>query len=412
MKKNLLFLLTILITSGWRLHGAAPINPKFENFEYDFTEERPLEFIYFYPDHKGRYHDENGVEISKAEAERRNNNYRSFYGDYSIDWPTFVENDRARDNIMRVMRNRLYREENKHGYFMLADDGQSDLDEILLRRFRTSIDVGFPEDRLSMIVVTRRGDIVEMVVVPEVGVDASNVNLYPNKEHYKFNINTGELLSATSHETNSAGQTTTTAKETVINTPDNLSDAEIDKTIRRLWEGVPDHGQNNKTRMSFSKRFYDLITIAFAIPGDNPGGIGSEDVVWYWYTYQDTGLNPGISKININNISDDQISATVVYDDGMGTITPHNLVLIKEVRRSGTNTEETRWVINEFDNMKDTLYDYVNSVGVDYTHGLADRVIEENSDWMTPEDIDSYKKEVDIFLEKFNGIYPNGVVRR
>ena len=37
---------------------------------------------------------------------------------------------------------------------------------------------------------------------------------------------------------------------------------------------------------------------------------------------------------------------------------------------------------------------------------------DENSDWMPEEDIEAFRKDVDIFLEKFNATYPNGVVRK
>ena len=58
---------------------------------------------------------------------------------------------------------------------------------------------------------------------------------------------------------------------------DSIERAEFPEVVRKLWKGVPDHGINSLTKSSLSKDFYNLVDVGFAVPTDNPGGIGEED---------------------------------------------------------------------------------------------------------------------------------------
>lgn len=184
-----------------------------------------------------------------------------------------------------------------------------------------------------------------------------------------------------------------------------------EKVVERLWNGIPDHGMNDKSANSLSKKFYKLCDVAFAIPSDNPGGIGSEELMWYWYTAQDSGENDRISSVSIDSVDGDKATVTVTY---LVFDTPANYKL--ELVRESVDGNTRQWRIDNFissdSDMGKCVYDYVCDLGVKFKNGYGEQIIAEASEYMTDADKQQYRQAVEKFIKKFDEAYPDGKIER
>lgn len=186
-----------------------------------------------------------------------------------------------------------------------------------------------------------------------------------------------------------------------------------DKRIRELWEGIPDHGMNDLSEVYLSKNFFDLANIGFLVPTDNPGGIGSEDFMYYWYRGQDWDINDKITSIKVTSQSDNTATATITYKS-FDEVSPYKVKFIKEkiVYPSGVVAE--KWVIDDFEGLRAEIFDYINDIGVKFTKGFENEVMREMESQGYPLNSDEkrdYLKTVETFKKAFKETYPNGVVR-
>lgn len=185
---------------------------------------------------------------------------------------------------------------------------------------------------------------------------------------------------------------------------------ELDKErIEELWEGIPDHGMKAKTESCFSKGFYILLDLAFSMPTNAPHEIGDEEFLYYWHTAQDDESTDHISEIRIDEVGNMFAKATVTYVN-CGTTDPHTLILIPEKRYLSNGHEEYVWVIDDFDKMHNQVLNYINTVGVQFREGLAEKIVNDPfySTIMTIEEKERYLEEAKAFVKKFNQIFPDG----
>lgn len=186
----------------------------------------------------------------------------------------------------------------------------------------------------------------------------------------------------------------------------NLADAEITKIVKQLWKGLPDHGMNGYTKSCLTPEFYTLADVGYAVPTDAPGGIGSEDFVWYWYNEQDWDVTKS-KVISVSPISKnpDKIIAKVKYTDGWSPST-HKIVLVK---LPGYD----KWLIDDFNGKKQSLYRYISDIGVKFMNGYAKEILAdpEIGGWMDTTEKQEYLNEVERFKKKFKAAYPNGIGR-
>lgn len=186
----------------------------------------------------------------------------------------------------------------------------------------------------------------------------------------------------------------------------NAGDTEVTKIVKQLWKGIPDHGMNEYTKSCLTPEFYTLADIGYAVPSDEPGGIGSEEFVWYWYNEQDWDVEKSkvISATPISK-TPDKIIAKVKYTDGWSPST-HEIVLVKLPGYDG-------WLIDDFDGMKQSLYEYISDIGVKFMNGYANEILAnpERGGWMDASEKQEYLNEVESFKNKFKATYPNGLKR-
>ena len=177
--------------------------------------------------------------------------------------------------------------------------------------------------------------------------------------------------------------------------------------VAELWEGIPDNGMNTKTKDCLSKSFYDLVYLGFNVPYLE---LGENEIFFYWYEGQDWDENSCIASIKIDEENDMSAKVTVVYNHNWGE-SKHTLMLIPEKRTNSDGQEGYVWVIDEFDNMHDVAYKYMCDIAQQKEH-LAEDEFEQYEGDLTQEMKDSFTKEVNAFIKKFNRVYPDGVVKR
>lgn len=167
--------------------------------------------------------------------------------------------------------------------------------------------------------------------------------------------------------------------------------------IRTAWKGLPDHGINQYTKTHLTPDFYALVEEGFEVPSDYPSGIGSEEMMLYWYLEQDVFGDESIATIDILSRTKDEIKATVKYRSG-GYTNPHDITLAKV---------DGKWQIDEFDLMRQNILKFVMEAYEAFSNGLADKILAdpESSGYMTAEEKAAYRRKVDAFLKKWKDTY-------
>lgn len=144
---------------------------------------------------------------------------------------------------------------------------------------------------------------------------------------------------------------------------------ELTKIVKQLWKGIPDHGMNKYTKSCLTPEFYKLADIGYAVPSNDPGGIGSEEFVWYWYNGQDWDvIKAGVVSVSPISKTPDKIIAKVKYTDGWNSLSTHEIVLVK---LPGYD----KWLIDDFDGMNQALYEYISDIGVKFMNGYAYEIL-------------------------------------
>lgn len=158
---------------------------------------------------------------------------------------------------------------------------------------------------------------------------------------------------------------------------------------------IPDKGLELHSKAGYTKAYYSLLEEAFAMPSDAPFGyIGSEE--WLYYFISGNG-GPAV-KFGIDSIKKSEQKAVVYFSgyrewcsiDGGEN---HILYLVKE---------NGQWIIADFDNTKDRLYQYIKTVRTYFrTQPWEDHF--RQLDGTTEEDIDMRRREVEQYFKN----YPN-----
>ena len=184
-------------------------------------------------------------------------------------------------------------------------------------------------------------------------------------------------------------------------------DAEVTAIVKKLWKGIPDHGMNKYTQSCLTPDFYNLVDVGFAIPSNDPGGIGSEEIMYYWYNGQDW-IESKSRVISTSPISKtpDKIVTKVRYTDGFEP-SEHEIVLVK---LPGSD----KWLIDDFDGLRNSIYEYVSDIGVKFMNGYANEILSdpEIGGYMDASEKREYLKDVENFKTKFRKVYPDGVVKK
>ncbi len=166
----------------------------------------------------------------------------------------------------------------------------------------------------------------------------------------------------------------------------NLTDEEIKVFI----SFVPDHGLDNSPEQAFTANYYSLLTEAWAIPNDNPGGIGSGE----WLYYFISGNGDGYDYIDIISKQMTGDKATVLFEcryNGSNEREKHRLNLVKE---------ENGWVIEDFDNSLEQLARYIKDMRTFFRSNEWQELLR-NSEYMNAEEKASANNEVKQYFQKY-----------
>lgn len=132
-------------------------------------------------------------------------------------------------------------------------------------------------------------------------------------------------------------------------TPTNLEDAEIEKLIAC----IPDHTLDQSPAEAFTKTYYSLLTEAWDIPSDNPGGIGSDE----WLNYFLTGNGGGsCAPRDLHFHQNGQYARVVFVCD---SVSPEP---VSNEHTVDFQFDGIRWVIADFDETSQKLYSYIQTM--------------------------------------------------
>lgn len=128
--------------------------------------------------------------------------------------------------------------------------------------------------------------------------------------------------------------------------PQQLTEAEAQTFI----EYIPDHKLEDSPRWTYTKEYYNLLAEAWAIPSDNPGGIGSEEWLFYFLTG-----NGGLEcNAQINNIRQDGDEAVIDF-----ICSGEQTDAAPKVHQLYLHFDGNIWLIADFDNTKEQLRQYI-----------------------------------------------------
>ena len=187
-----------------------------------------------------------------------------------------------------------------------------------------------------------------------------------------------------------------------------LNEKEVFKLVENLWSGLPDHGLNTLTKKILTPGFYKIVEMGFAVPNDNPGGIGSGDDLYYWYSGNgELGEGAGLRAVTIRNQDVDKIDLIAEFYEGEGYDRSRYFNIILAKSPNGKD-----WQIDDFDGKRKEFYKYVSTIGKEFTEGLGERILEYPgiSEYMGEEEKENYRREIEEFVIKFNKTYPDGKV--
>lgn len=199
--------------------------------------------------------------------------------------------------------------------------------------------------------------------------------------------------------------------------------------VKSLFYGIPDHGYDEKTKESVTDDFYSLIRLAFDRPNDNPGGIGSDEWLYYWLSGQEGGTILLTNSIKISKSTPDKakvtfISAISFEEMGCEEIyghSSHEMVLVSVLINDANGKSHKEWRVSDFDGHKSRLIKYLNEQyklfnkdkGRDVWDSAysSDDSQEESYKYQYPQGKLGYLKEVDNWLKMFRKEFPDGVAK-
>lgn len=123
--------------------------------------------------------------------------------------------------------------------------------------------------------------------------------------------------------------------------------------IEKLIACIPDHTLEQSPAEAFTKTYYSLLTEAWDIPSDNPGGIGSDE----WLHYFLTGNGGGSCAPRILDFHQNGQYARVVFVCDSISLEP-----VSNEHTVDFQFDGTRWVIADFDGTAEKLYSYIQSM--------------------------------------------------
>lgn len=181
------------------------------------------------------------------------------------------------------------------------------------------------------------------------------------------------------------------------------SNGDLKKETMLLYVG---EGLKNDENDYISHEFADILDLTYKIPTDNPGGINSYDILYWDWTGDDSSdcLDFGFKDAEIVSRNENSAKGRLKFKPCIGGIKYIDVDLVKEKFVYPSGLEETRWVVDDFDNKKAELLAAINEAGTAFSHGLGQRLMSnpEDSGFMSEKEKREYLQQVDTFLNAYN----------
>lgn len=183
--------------------------------------------------------------------------------------------------------------------------------------------------------------------------------------------------------------------------------------VLRLFAGMPDHYYNEGTAKATTPEFYKLIVLGFDAPSDAPGGIGSEEWLWYWVTGQEEDLDATIKVVKITQSENapTQASAIVSRTD-YGDTKKFEMQLVAMPDPDDEN--QLVWRVEDFDGNKAKLIKYIDDqYELFKKDGGRDLWKEQMEDQGcgSPEEKAEYLHQVSLWLKAVKTQFPEGIAK-
>ena len=123
--------------------------------------------------------------------------------------------------------------------------------------------------------------------------------------------------------------------------------------IERLIACIPDHTLDQSPAEAFTKTYYSLLTEAWDVPSDNPGGIGSEE--WLHYFLTGNGGDSCAPRLFDFHQNGPYAQVGFVCDSVSSELVPNEHTVDSQF-------DGTRWVIADFDGTTEKLYSYIQTM--------------------------------------------------
>lgn len=167
--------------------------------------------------------------------------------------------------------------------------------------------------------------------------------------------------------------------------------------VLELIEQLPDHGITPGSESSFTPDYFALLTEAWDIPGDYPGGIGTEEWLYYFVSGNGDYESMDIDLRGIKGVNEEaEAQYMVTYNVGTeyADSTLHTLKLA---------WYEDRWVIADYDSTLMQLGSYIETQRAYFQspeyHAELEREVKDQE--ITEEQRAEHEKMVAEYFEKY-----------
>lgn len=184
--------------------------------------------------------------------------------------------------------------------------------------------------------------------------------------------------------------------------------------VLRLFDAMPDGDYDNKTAKATTEDFYKLIVLAYDAPTDAPGGIGSEEWLYYWVTGQESDPDAKIKVIKITQSETDPNHASaVVSRTNYGDTQKYEMDLVAIADPDVEN--QPAWRVSDFNGNKAELIKYLNNQYALFSKNGGKDLWQDQMEAEglgTPEEKAEYLGKVSKWLKDFKKQFPEGSIKQ
>lgn len=152
---------------------------------------------------------------------------------------------------------------------------------------------------------------------------------------------------------------------------------------------IPNHALDTSVADAYTQDYYSLLEEAWAVPTDNPGGIGSEE--WLYYFMSGNGEDYNDVEVLSKQVSGDkaQVKFNCIYN--AKNLEEHTLELL---------FVNNCWLITNFDSTRTRLYDYISTMRAYFRSPQWSAALADN-EYLSNEEKEAAKNAVEQYFKLY-----------